>query len=92
MERQALEDLWRTRLKDAELRLYFARNYVAEVHRDFPLTDTSSDGQYAYQRALRMENLALAQYTRVLRLYTDLVMRGQIPDKDEWLKTAGASR
>ena len=56
--------------------LDFARNYVAEVQGGFPLNDTSSDGQYAYQRALRTENLALAQYTRVLRLYTDLVMRG----------------
>lgn len=90
MERQAIEDLWRNRLRDAKLRVDFARNYLMEVHRDFPLSDTSSDCQYAHQRAHRAEKLALAEYMRVLALYADLVMRGKVRDEDEWHKSAGA--
>ena len=87
MERQQLEDLWCRRLGDSKLQLDFARNYLAEVQRDFPPDDTSPDGQYALQHALRAENLALAEYRRVLRIYTDLVMEGKLPE--EGRKAAG---
>jgi hypothetical protein len=83
--RQALEELWRLRLQDAKLRLDFARHYAKEVQRDFPRGGTvSPDGQFAHQKAFRAENFALAHYRRVLGIYTDLVVGGQIPDEDEW--------
>lgn len=90
MERQELEDLWRRRLRDAKLRLDFARSFLTEVHQSFPLDDTSSDGQFARQEALRAENVALAEYNRVLRIFTDLVIREEIPDEDQWHREAGA--
>ena len=79
--REELEDLCRRRVASAKLRLDFARQYLTEVQRDFPLNDTSPDGQYATQHALRAENFALAEYRRVLRVYTDLV-DGTLPDED----------
>ena len=81
MERHELEELWRRRLASAKLRLDFARNYLNEVQTDFPIDDGSPDGQYAYQRAIRAENGALAEYHRALRIYTDLVMDGKLPEE-----------
>jgi len=81
-DRIALEDLWRRRLEDAELRLTFARQYLAEVQRDFPSSRrVHSDGAFAYQHALRAETFALAEYKRVLQIFTDLVTHGKIPEE-----------
>jgi hypothetical protein len=38
------------------------------------------DGHYAYQRALRAEGEARAEYQRVLKIVHDLVLDGQLPD------------
>ena len=80
--REELERLWRSRLAEAKLRLDFARNYVNEVRQDFPIDDTSPDGHYALQRALRAENVALVEFHRILRVYTGLVMDGKMPDEE----------
>lgn len=89
-----LERLWRQRMKDAQLRLDFARNYLKEVQRDFPSgTVPPPDGVFAHHKALRAENAALAEYHRVLRVYTDLVLHGTIPAEKESAraKTGSAS-
>ncbi len=79
-------------MKDAKLRLDFARNYMAEVQRDLPAGDIpESDHQFAHQKALRAESLALQEYKRVLRIVTDLTVNGIIPDEGEWLKAQAAS-
>ena len=79
-----LDELWRLRLSNARLRLEFARSYVKEVHRDLEKgTVPSADGTVAFERAVRAENLALAEYNRVLRIFTDLVVRRIIPDEDQ---------
>ena len=71
-------------LTDARLRLDFARNYVAEVMRDFPSTDIpAADSNFAYRKAIRAESLALREYARVLRIYRDLTVQGVIPDESE---------
>ena len=62
------------------LRLDFAQNYCTEVQEDYPSL-SAPDGQYALERALRSERLALWQYKRVRRIYTDLVLNGKIPDE-----------
>jgi hypothetical protein len=79
-----LEERWRRRLKDAELRLTFARQYFKEVQADFPppAKIRGADGRYAFQRALQAEMIALANYKRVLEIFTDLVLRGTIPNED----------
>jgi hypothetical protein len=40
----------------------------------------TDDGNFALRKALRAENFALAEYHRVLTIFTDLVLRGKIPD------------
>jgi hypothetical protein len=88
--RQALHDLWHERLKDAKLRLDFARNYAKEVRRDFPPgAALSPDGAFAQQKAIRAETFALAHYRRVLGIYTDLTVKGRIPDESEWPEPKG---
>ncbi len=80
--KQQLEDLWRERLNTAKLRLDFARQYMKEVQRDRNSGDIPGpDGNFAYQKALRAENTALAEYNRVLRVFTKLVVDGKIPDE-----------
>jgi len=82
--RSEIEALWRKRLADAKLRLDFARNFLEEVQRDFPIGDPSPDGQFAYQKALRAESAARAECTRLLCLYAHLVLDGKVPDENEW--------
>lgn len=85
LDRAALEDRWRDRVKTASARLRFARNYTKEVEADrcsglLP----SVDGNFAYQRAISAETEALAEYARVLRIFTSLIVRGEVPgDKGE---------
>ena len=83
-DRSLLEELWQQRLKDARLRLAFSRQYLKEVRRDFPSSGRihGADGAFAYKHALDAEVSAMANYRRVLRIFTDLVMHGKIPEPD----------
>jgi len=82
--RGEIEKLWRGRLQDAKLRLDFARSYLKEVQRDFQSGEIpSADGSYAHQKALRAEIAALAEYQRVLRVVTDLLVNGIIPGAED---------
>jgi hypothetical protein len=84
-DRKALEELWRSRLNEARLRVELARNFLHEVQRDFQDgTVPQPDGNFAYQRALKAENTALAEYSRILRVYHDLTMAGKIPEESDW--------
>lgn len=85
VDRPALEALWRNRLKDARLRLDFARNYVTEIQRDFSSNELPSpDGHYALGKALRGETAALREYHRILRIFADIVTKGNIPKEKDW--------
>lgn len=87
-DRKALEELWLNRLNDAKLRVDFARNYVIEVEHDFLAPDLpGADGNVAYGRARRAENLALSEYNHILGIVGALVLRGVIPDETDWLKS-----
>ena len=83
MGRKELEELWRSRVTAAKVRFMSARKRTNDVVRDYPLENTSPDGLYAYQQAIRQENLALAEYNRVRRIYADLVSCGIVPDESE---------
>jgi hypothetical protein len=90
-DRQELEALWRSRVTDAKLRVDFAHLYLKEVQGDIAADAVPmADGNFAFQKALLAENFALAEYNRVLRIYTDLIAHGIIPDEDDWLKHKGA--
>jgi hypothetical protein len=81
-KRNELENLWASRLQDARLRLEFAANYLKEVQGDIEADSVSvADGNFAFEKAVRAENSALAEYNRVLRIYTDLTVSGIIPDE-----------
>ncbi len=89
MDRKELEELWRSRVLAAKLRFDAARDRTNAIVREFPLAGTSPNSRYAYQRAVRLENAALAEYQHVLRIYTDLVVRHMVPDEDDWHRRKG---
>ena len=62
-----VEDL-RNRLRDAKLRLDFARSYLKEVQAD---SIAGPDGHFAYHYAIRAETEALRSYARLLREFHD---------------------
>ncbi len=89
MDRRELEALWSSRLAEVKTRFDAARERTNSIVRKIPLADRSSESRYAYQRAVRLENAALAEYNRVLRIYTELIDRGTVPDEDDWQRRQG---
>ena len=83
--RKALEDLWRTRVNAAKLRLESARDHLNEVRRDFGRGAVARRHVgLVYQKALRAEKYAVRQCRRVLEIFTDLVISGKRPNESEW--------
>lgn len=77
--------LWRSRLKDARLRLDSARNHFREIKKDFAPGETTARFEYyAIQQALRAEMAALAEYARILAIFNDLTVNGKLPNEDDW--------
>jgi len=90
--RKAFEEVWRLRLRDAKLRLDFARHHLKELLHDFRLNEISTrEGNFAYQKAVRDEKLAQRESDRVRRLCRHLIINGVIPNEGEWLKARAAS-
>jgi len=77
--RHALEELWRVRLEEARVAYERARNALREVRQEFG-SEANAGGAYGVHQALRAENIALTEYLRVLRIFTDLVVAGKVPD------------
>ena len=86
--RTELQRQWQKKWKIAELELEAARVRLQSIEND-PFGVDGPDGGYAYRAALRHETAALIKYSRVLRIYTDLVLNGRVPD-DEDQAVAGA--
>ena len=85
--RQELEQRWLKRMREAELRLGNAREFVKEIQRDFPRGEIPSpDGNFAFYKAIRAESAALRDYFHVLEVFTALVLHGKTPDEQDWLK------
>jgi hypothetical protein len=84
MSPNELEALWRSRLREAHLRLEFARNFLKGVQRDLRLSEPSPDGRYAYRRAIRLEYLARQEYRHLQPILFDLTVNGKVPDEEEW--------
>ena len=83
--RQDLETLWKQRWDEAKRKLELAAIHVEQIEQQTRSGD-------AYRQALEAEILAAAEYSRVLRIYTDLVVYGDIPDApaDDQCKTNNA--
>jgi hypothetical protein len=82
-----LERLWKQRWEVAKRKLELAAIHVHHI-------EQLSRPKEAYREALEAEIHAAAEYTEVLRAYTDLVVYGKTPDEGRWLRrqTARASR
>jgi hypothetical protein len=75
-----LEDFWRAKTQDA---MNVCRGATAErqkaVQERMALLTLSPDDCLAVRLAIEAETDALAEYRRVLEIFTDLVVRGKIP-------------
>ena len=83
-ERKVLEEFWLERLNDAKVRLDFVRNYVDEVRYDLSTGVIREDVEKFSNKSMRLQGFALEKYCRVLRIYTDLMAHGIIPDEADW--------
>jgi hypothetical protein len=78
--REELENLWRTRLDKAADRYNTAKKtYRLVADEDRQGLTPSPDGRYAIRQARQEEAAARAEYIRVLRIFTDLILHGKIP-------------
>lgn len=82
--RQALEEMWRDRLHEAEDRF---RN-ASEQYRRLQQQHQTGGVQAAVskrelQEALRLENETRLEYMRVLQIFTRLVLRGVQPPEEK---------
>jgi hypothetical protein len=76
--RLKLEDLWRTKLEEAQKKYLdatarYRQLLVASAHG----SSSAADSPLAQARQVQSE--ALAEYTRVLRAFTDLAVNGRVP-------------
>ena len=81
--RADLEAVWRLRLEHAAQRHKLAKANGAKVLEEFTSGRTDpSDGWEAVKRAAMEENAAREEHLRVLKIFTDLVVRRSIPPED----------
>jgi CheY-like chemotaxis protein len=78
--RQELEDLWRTKVEDARGR------YAAATEEYRKLLDGTPEGvppnpDSPVARARQAQSEALAEYSRVLRVFTELTVHGRRPEE-----------
>jgi hypothetical protein len=85
MDRRELERYWKDRWHNAKLDLDAARTRVDSLKHD-AASALGPDGGYAYAayaRAMMNETAALIEYSKILRIYTDLVVHGKLPDEPQ---------
>lgn len=78
-ERHELERYWKDRWHKAKFNLEAARANVESVKHD---ATSGPDGNYAYARAMKTETAALIEYSRILRVYTDVVVHDKVPPRE----------
>ena len=75
-------DLWRERLRDARLRYQqTAKEFAATWGGHFQM-HLIYDSSHAFRQARRVESKALEEYVRVLKIFTNLVLKGEVPPKE----------
>lgn len=81
MHRQEIEELWRRRLAEEKARYEVAVARFQTASEDFRNHHTTPpDGGFGVHLAITAESNARKEYMRVLRLYTDLLLYGKIPE------------
>ena len=76
------EEIWRDKLRQADIRYQLASVQYRQSQAEFLNGSVSPDGECALRKALRAENEARADYIRVLRLFTQLILHGERPDEN----------
>ena len=84
--RQTLEDSWRSRVEEAQARYHKATERYRRLLQEQP-GRMSHDRKAALALARQAESEALAEYCRVLRAFTELIVNGKVPDEQS---TAGS--
>lgn len=87
-EQSELEGYWREQWQMAKLDLDAARAHVESVKDSCGVH--GPDGAYAYASALSQETGALVEYSRVLRIYTEVMVHGRRPDDSDERRVASA--
>jgi hypothetical protein len=78
--RLELEVQWRSRLTAAEAHYRFAATQFDKlVTEQRARTLPVPDGSYAIRRAMEIQSEALAEYMRVLGIFTELIVSNKIP-------------
>ena len=78
-----LEMLWQARLEQAARRHGMANvRYFKVIEEYYQPTTTSSDGQVAILRAIQEADAARVDHMRVLRIFTDLMTFGKLPENE----------
>jgi hypothetical protein len=86
--RQTLEDSWRLRLEETQFRYREATNHYRKLLQERPDgTPHHPDRDLALARQAQAE--ALAEYIRVLRMFTELTVNGKMPEERS---VAGSNR
>ena len=80
-DRRALAAIWREPLENARSR-YDAAKATVQGARELQSQIPSPDGNFAFAQALRAENRALAEFKRVLTIFYDLTLHGNVPEED----------
>ena len=79
-----LKAKWKHRWEEAKLQLELAAIHAKQIEQQMMPIDV-------YREALEAEILASVEYTRVLRIYTDLVVHGKVPDETKVNSASGLS-
>jgi len=78
-----IEDRWRTRLAEAKRNHDQAVAHFRRAAEEYRVKEIpASDGSLGLHQAISGESRARREYIRVLRLFTDLVVHGKIPQDD----------
>lgn len=89
---QDVEVLWRGRLAGAKASYETAVARFRTASEDFRSNHTPSpDGGFSVHLAIAAESSARKEYMRVLRLFTDLVLYGKIPNEIEPHEKSGTA-
>ena len=78
--RQTLEDSWLLRLEEAQARYQKATERYRRLLQGQP-DGTSRDPRGVLALARQAESQALAEYSRILRAFTDLTVNGKVPEE-----------
>lgn len=80
--RIALEDHWRKKLDAANASYRSAYAHSRRVWDEhFDVHGINADGALAVQQASQAESLARQEYAKILRIFSDLVTAGRIPEE-----------